>query len=269
MNKPTDAVGVLEQVLRRDRAVVTLLLVTVTAASWVYLLAGVGMEMDPRHMSMLIPSQSGMAHMLMAPAAWSSAYALLMFLMWWLMMIAMMLPSAAPVALLHAGLTRQGLARATSAFIAGYLVMWGAFSLVAAIAQWALERAGLLSAMMMSTSGLLGAGLLLAAGVWQLTPLKAACLRHCRSPLSFLSGNWRPGIGGAFRMGAVHGTYCLGCCWFLMALMFYAGVMNLIWTIGLALFVLAEKLLPAGVAFGRISGLLLIAAGAWLGISAL
>jgi predicted metal-binding membrane protein len=172
-----------------------------------------------------------------------------MFLMWWLMMIAMMLPSAAPVALLHAGLTRQGLARtepdapahrllaATSAFIAGYLVMWGAFSLVAAIAQWALERAGLLSAMMMSTSGLLGAGLLLAAGVWQLTPLKAACLRHCRSPLSFLSGNWRPGIGGAFRMGAVHGTYCLGCCWFLMALMFYAGVMNLIWTIGLALFV--------------------------------
>jgi predicted metal-binding membrane protein len=235
MNKPIDAVGVLEQVLRRDRAVVTLLLVTVTAASWVYLLAGVGMEMDPRHMSMLIPSQSGMAHMLMAPSAWSPGYALLMFLMWWLMMIAMMLPSAAPVALLHAGLTRQGLARA----------------------------------MMMSTSGLLGAGLLLAAGLWQLTPLKAACLRHCRSPLSFLSGNWRPGIGGAFRMGAVHGTYCLGCCWFLMALMFYAGVMNLIWTIGLALFVLAEKMLPAGVAFGRISGLLLIAAGAWLGISAL
>jgi predicted metal-binding membrane protein len=256
MNKPIDAVGVLEQVLRRDRAVVTLLLVTVTAASWVYLLAGVGMEMDPRHMSMLIPSQSGMAHMLMAPSAWSPGYALLMFLMWWLMMIAMMLPSAAPVALLHAGLTRQGLAR-------------GAFSLIAAVTQWALERAGLLSAMMMSTSGLLGAGLLLAAGLWQLTPLKAACLRHCRSPLSFLSGNWRPGIGGAFRMGAVHGTYCLGCCWFLMALMFYAGVMNLIWTIGLALFVLAEKMLPAGVAFGRISGLLLIAAGAWLGISAL
>jgi predicted metal-binding membrane protein len=225
---------------------------------------------------------SSMAGMLMSPVTWTPGYALLMFSMWWLMMIAMMLPSAAPMVLLHATVTRKGLARAddagqntpshrlrsaTTAFIAGYLVMWGAFSLVAVVAQWALERGELLSAMMMSTSRFLGSGLLLAAGLWQLTPLKTVCLRHCRSPISFLSTHWRPGVGGAFRMGIEHGVFCLGCCWFLMALLFYGGVMHLIWIIGLALFVLAEKMMPAGVAFGRVTGLLLIAWGVWLGFT--
>ena len=198
-------------------------------------------------------------------------------------MIAMMLPSAAPMVLLHAAVTRKGLARAdgagpntpshrllltTTAFTAGYLAMWGAFSLVAVVAQWALARGELLSAMMMSTSKLLGSGLLLAAGVWQLTPFKTVCLRHCRSPISFLSTHWHPGVGGAFRMGIEHGVFCLVCCWFLMALLFYGGVMNLIWIIGLALLVLAEKVIPAGVAFGRVTGLLLIAWGVWLGFTA-
>jgi predicted metal-binding membrane protein len=215
---------------------------------------------------------------------WTHGYALLMFSMWWLMMIAMMLPSAAPMVLLHAAVTRKGLARAdlnepkalshrlfltTTAFIAGYLAMWGAFSLVAVVAQWALARGELLSAMMMPTSKFLGSGLLLAAGVWQLTPFKTVCLRHCRSPISFLSTHWHPGVGGAFRMGIEHGGFCLGCCWFLMALLFYGGVMNLIWIIGLALVVLAEKVMPAGVAFGRVTGLLLIAWGVWLGFTAL
>ena len=227
---------------------------------------------------------SSMAGILMSPVTWTPGYALLMFSMWWLMMIAMMLPSAAPMVLLHAAVTRKGLAHAddaglnapsnrllsaTTGFIAGYLVMWGAFSLVAVVAQWVLERGELLSAMMMSTSKLLGSGLLLAAGVWQLTPLKTVCLRHCRSPIIFLSAHWRPGVGGAFRMGTKHGVFCLGCCWFLMALLFYGGVMNLIWIIGLALFVLAEKMMPAGVAFGRVTGLLLIAWGVWLGFTAL
>ena len=198
-------------------------------------------------------------------------------------MIAMMLPSAAPMVLLHAAVTRKGLVGAdgagsnapshqlfltTTAFIAGYLVMWGAFSLVAVVAQWVLARGGLLSTMMMSTSKLLGSSLLLAAGVWQLTPFKTVCLRHCRSPISFLSAHWHPGLGGAFRMGVKHGVFCLGCCWFLMVLLFYGGVMNLIWIIGLALLVLAEKLMPTGVAFGRVTGLLLIVWGAWLGFTA-
>ena len=305
---PVKSPSVLEEVLRRDREVVTLVLVTVITASWLYLLVGAGTGMYPHEMVVLVPAQismepsmpgtasmsghetmtrasghSSMAGMLMSPVTWTLGYALLMFSMWWLMMIAMMLPSAAPMVLLHAAVTRKGLARAddagpnapahrrrsaTTAFIVGYLVMWGAFSLVAVVAQWALERGELLSAMMMSTSRFLGSGLLLAAGLWQLTPLKTVCLRHCRSPISFLSTHWRPRVGGAFRMGTKHGVFCLGCCWFLMALLFYGGVMNLIWIIGLALFVLAEKMMPGGVAFGRVTGLLLIAWGVWLGFTA-
>lgn len=279
MNSP----DVLEVVLRRDREVVTLVLVTVITASWLYLLDGAGTGMYPHEMAVIVPAQMSMAGTLMSPVTWTPGYALRMFSMWWLMMIAMMLPSAAPMVRLHAAVTRKGLARAddagpnapshrlrsaTTAFIAGYLVMWGAFSLVAVVAQWALERGELLSAMMMSTSIFLSSGLLLAAGLWQLTPLKTVCLRHCRSPISFLSTHWRPGVGGAFRMGIEHGVFCLGCCWFLMALLFYGGVMNLIWIIGLALFVLAEKMMPAGVAFGRVTGLLLIAWGVWLGFTA-
>jgi len=273
----------LEIVLRRDRAVVTIVLVAVITTSWLYLLAGAGTGMYPHKMAMLSSAQMSMADMLTTPVTWTPEYALVIFAMWWLMMFAMMLPSASPMVLLHAAITRKGLARAddagagvpshrlrwaTAAFIAGYFVMWGAFSLVAVVAQWALERGELFSSLMMSTSTFLGAGLLVAAGLWQLTPLKTACLRHCRSPLSFLSTHWRPGVSGAFRMGIEHGVFCLGCCWFLMALLFYGGVMNLSWIIGLALFILVEKMLPAGVAFGRVSGVLLIAWGFWLGVTA-
>lgn len=304
---PASSPDVLEVVLRRDREVVTFVLVTVITACWLYLLAGAGTGMYPHEMAVLVPmmsmepslpgtasmsghetmtaagGQSSTADMLIPPVTWTPGYALLMFSMWWLMMIAMMLPSAAPMVLLHAAVTRKRLTRAndagpnapsyrlhstTTVFITGYLAMWGAFSLVAVVAQWALEREELLSAMMMSTSKLLGSGLLLAAGVWQLTPFKTVCLRRCRSPISFLSTHWHPGVGGAFRMGIEHGVFCLGCCWFLMALLFYGGVMNLIWIIGLALLVLVEKMMPAGVAFGRVTGLLLIAWGVWLGFTA-
>jgi predicted metal-binding membrane protein len=287
---PMNSPNVVEVALRRDRQIVTLVLVTVITASWLYLLTGAGTGMYPHEMTVFVPVQidmepsiPGTASILMSPVAWTPGHALLMFWMWWLMMIAMMLPSAVPMVLLHAAVTRKGLARAddmatnahsyrvpsaTTTFIAAYLVMWGAFSLVAVVAQWALERAELFSAMMISTSQLLGAGLLLAAGLWQLTPLKTVCLRHCRSPIGFLSTHWRPGVGGAFRMGIEHGVFCLGCCWFLMALLFYGGVMNLIWIVGLALFVLAEKTMPLGVVFGRVTGLLLIGWGVWLGLTA-
>ena len=117
---------------------------------------------------------------------------------------------------------------------------------------------------MVGTSAVLGAALLIAAGVWQLTPLKNACLRHCRSPIGFLSAQWRPGRTGAFRMGLVHGAFCLGCCWFLMGLLFYGGVMNLYWIIGLALYILIEKLLPAGARIAQLTGVFLIAWGAAL-----
>lgn len=252
--------------------------------------------MYPHEMAVLNPSAPGMDlsvqsgagasghHMLMQSPEWTPGYTLLMFAMWWFMMIAMMLPSAAPMVLLHAAVTRKPLLpdedavpvvssrqilRTTTAFVGGYLVTWGTFSLVAVMAQWILEREQLLSPMMASTSGLLSSSLLLAAGLWQLTPLKTVCLHRCRSPIGFVSMHWRSGIRGAFGMGVKHGTYCLGCCWFLMALLFYGGVMNLIWISGLALFVLVEKIMPSGDLTRRVAGVLLVAWGAWLGLASI
>jgi hypothetical protein len=117
-----------------------------------------------------------------------------------------------------------------------------------------LQRLDLLSPMMVTTDYWLGGTILIAAGVWQLTPIKVMCLRHCRSPMGFLVQSWRPGGGGAFRMGLEHGSYCLGCCWFLMGLLFFGGIMNLFWIIGLAAFALLEKTIPMGSSIGRIVG---------------
>ena len=286
----------LEAILRRDRQVVTVSLVAIVTICWLYLLSGAGFGMYPHEMAVLNPSIQGMGpslpggagmsghNMPMQSSDWTPGYTLLMFAMWWLMMLAMMLPSAAPMILLHAAVTRKQLPpdndavhsassrqllQSTTAFVGGYLVLWGAFSLVAVFTQWILDRQALLSPMMKSTSLLLGSGLLLAAGLWQLTPLKTVCLHHCRSPISFMSMHWRSGIQGAFGMGIKHGTYCLGCCWFLMALLFYAGVMNLIWISGLALFVLIEKLMPGGDLAGKMFGILLIVWGTWLSLGAI
>jgi predicted metal-binding membrane protein len=201
-----------------------------------------------------------MAIAMMAPVAWTPSYAVLMFFTWWIMMMAMMLPSAAPMILLFARVNRKQCDNGapyvpTGLFAAGYVLVWGAFSLVAVYAQWRLERSGLLSC------ALLGAGLLVGAGIYQLTPLKHACLRHCRSPIIFITQHWRPGDLGALRMGIEHGAFCTGCCWFLLALLFYGGVISLYWIAGLALFVLLEKTIPAGHWLGGIAGVLLIAWG--------
>jgi predicted metal-binding membrane protein len=144
----------------------------------------------------------------------------------------------------------------------GYLAVWGAFSLAATLAQWGLEDAGLLAPETMATAvPSLAGGILLAAGLYQLTPLKQACLRRCRSPVAFLAAHWRPGSAGAFRLGLAHGAYCVGCCWFLMALLFVGGVMNPFWIGAIALYVLAEKLAPRGHLLSRLSGLLLAGMG--------
>ncbi len=189
--------------------------------------------------------------MMMERAVWTPAYAVLIFAMWWVMMVAMMLPSAAPMLLLFARANRAQKARdrpyvATGIFAAGYLAAWGGFSALAAGLQWGLEQLDLLGPMMATTSWWLGGAILLAAGVWQLTPIKGVCLRHCRSPLSFLAQKWRPGPLGAFHMGLEHGTYCLGCCWFLMGLLFFGGIMNLFWIAGLAGFCSAGEDDPDG-----------------------
>jgi predicted metal-binding membrane protein len=288
----------LEAVLRRDRTVVIAALVVVIVAAWLYILLGAGTGMSafemsgsplggPADMDMGMGEEAPMPMdqngpemamdgsdmapgdgmmMAMAPMAWTPGYAILMFFMWWIMMMAMMLPSASPMILLFARFNRSQRDKGapyvpTAVFALGYLWVWAAFSVVAVTAQWSLERSGLLSSMMASTSVILGAVLLIAAGLYQLTPLKYACLKHCRSPLFFISHHWRPGEWGALRMGLEHGAFCTGCCWFLMALLFYGGIMNLFWIIGLALFVLLEKVAPAGHWVGRILGAGLIAWG--------
>ena len=244
----------LETVVKQDRTILVAGLLAVIALSWLWLLLGAGMEMDAFEMtrqSESVVALSVMPSPMIQFVGWTFGYALLMVFMWWVMMVAMMLPSASPMLLLFALINRKQRSRGrpfvpTGVFAAGYLIVWGLFSVIATLLQWALEGTGLLSSMMVSTSALLGGCLLLAAGAWQLTPIKQACLRHCRSPIAFLSGNWRNGRGGAFLMGVRHGVYCLGCCGFIMGLLFYGGVMNLYWIIGLAVFVLIEKLTPAG-----------------------
>src|SRR4051794_34289163 len=192
----------LESMLRRDGLIVISALVIVIVAAWIWILLGAGTGMDAS-MRTAMPQQAmpgGMGSMAMdvlMPAVWTPAYAVLIFSMWWIMMIAMMLPSAAPMLLLFARVNRKEKAGRqpyvpTAIFAAGYVSAWGAFSAIAAGLQWGLERFGLLS-MMVSTSVWLGGAILIAAGMWQLTPIKNVCLRHCRSPLSFLSGSWRSG----------------------------------------------------------------------------
>ena len=197
--------------------------------------------------------------------AWGIGRLLLAVSMWWVMMVAMMLPAAAPTILLYArAAVAQGAAPpAPGHFLAGYLGIWGLFSLVAAGLQDALQQAGVLAPMTMdATARWLSAAILVAAGVYQLSPLKNACLAHCRSPAAFLARHYRPSRWGALRMGAIHGAWCLGCCWLLMALLFVGGVMNLAWIALLALLVAAEKLLPGGRRVGQAAGLALMVWGA-------
>jgi predicted metal-binding membrane protein len=267
----------IDSVLRRDRLVVVTALAAVIALSWAYVLAGAGMGMSAFEMTRM--SQPGMAAdaagaatagmAMTAPAVWTPGYAVLMFFMWCVMMVAMMLPSAAPMILVFATVNRRQRDSghpcvATGVFAMGYVAAWAGFSLVAVILQWAFERAGMLSPMLVATNATFGGLLLLAAGVYQLTPIKHACLRRCRSPLAFLGSCWRPGAGGAFRMGLVHGAFCVGCCWFLMGLMFFGGVMNLYWIAGLALLALLEKTVPAGHWLGCAIGVALLVWGAGL-----
>ncbi|MEQ8587809.1 MAG: DUF2182 domain-containing protein [Thalassobaculaceae bacterium] len=265
----------LEAAVARDRRLVAGAIVALTALCWLYLAmlaAGMegmsGQDMSGRDMAGSGMAGSGMA-MAMEPARWTAAYAGLMLAMWVVMMAGMMLPSALPMILTVATIARRRRARgqphtATSIFVAGYLIAWGAFSIAATAAQWGLEQAMLLSPMMVSTSSVFGGALLIAAGLYQFTPLKYACLRHCRSPADFVLNRWRDGIGGALRMGIEHGLYCLGCCWVAMALLFVFGAMNLLWIAALAILVLLEKAVPGGYRIAQGAGILMLAGGVWM-----
>jgi predicted metal-binding membrane protein len=260
-----------EAALRRQRALTIAALAALTLLAWAWLAAGAGMGMTAQAWLPLFPRAPGagtmgdMPGMAMSFAGWTAGQILLAVAMWWVMMVAMMLPAAAPVVLLYARVAgaREGSQAASGSFICGYLAVWGAFSLIAAGLQDALQRAGALAPMTMdATARWLFAAILILAGLYQLSPLKEACLGRCRNPAAFLSRHYLPGRWGAFRMGAIHGAFCLGCCWLLMALLFVGGVMNLAWIALLSLLVAAEKLLPGGRRVGQAAGVGFVAWGA-------
>jgi predicted metal-binding membrane protein len=247
----------LEAVLKRDRAIVLAGLAGLSALAWVYIIA-LGWRTPHREMAMAM----AMPHV----QAWGATEVLLTWVMWAVMMVAMMTPSAAPMILTFTTIYRRRRAQEgpfvpTMVFLVGYLLVWGSFSALATLAQWGLHTAALLSPMLVGTSPIVGGLLLMAAGIFQWTPLKSTCLTQCRSPLGFLTSEWPEGARGAFLMGLRHGSYCVGCCWVLMALLFVAGVMNLLWVAAIAAFVLVEKVLPRGELVGRVAGGVLTLAG--------
>ena len=259
-----DAVDALERLIRRDRALLATGLAAMTVLAWAYLarsLAGMDAMAAEAHMH----AAMGMA----STHTWGLSDWVGLFVMWAVMMVAMMVPSAAPVMLLVLGIyRRQNDPRARTAamaFVTGYLVVWGIFSLAASGAQVGLHRVALLTADMRLGSNALAGGVLIAAGAYQFLPWKSACLTHCQSPLGFLQRYWREGIGGGLSLGVRHGMFCVGCCWLVMALLFVVGVMDLVWVAVLAGFVLIEKLLRRGALVGRMAG---VAAGVW-GVSLL
>jgi predicted metal-binding membrane protein len=248
----------LEAALLRDRWLIGAALGIAVALSWAWIAP---MARD------MYGNMSGSAAWMM-PAAWDARHLLLLLAMWIVMMAGMMLPSAAPTLLIYAAVVRRSpegrdaIAR-VHLFAGGYLVAWVGFSLLATVLQRLLAAGLFLSPMMELQSPLIGGALLVVAGIYQLTPLKQSCLDSCRSPAAFIAQHWRSGRAGAWRMGLAHGLFCLGCCWALMLLLFVGGVMNLLWIAAITVFVLLEKLAPAGVQGGRLSGALLIAAGVW------
>lgn len=238
----------IEALLAQDRRIVAAALAAMVVLAWLYLFRLAG----------------GTGAMELAP--WGLAEWVLTSLMWAVMMIGMMIPSAAPMILLFAGLRRRKRPRAAlggeiAVFMSGYILVWTGFSVAATALQWSLEQAALLSPMMVSLSPQLNGAILIAAGIYQWLPIKDVCLRQCRDPARFLSEHWRPGTAGALGMGLRHGLFCLGCCWVLMALLFVGGVMNLVWIALIAGLVLIEKLAPRGARLGRLGGLGLAAAG--------
>jgi predicted metal-binding membrane protein len=279
----------LERLVRRDRAIVIAALAVLTVLSWAYTI-WLANSADMGGMPMPKPSDMGMPMPMPMPMSkasgtgamlapgfkpWTATDFVVMFVMWAVMMVGMMTPSAAPMILVYARVGRQASSKvkplaATGFFAAGYLLAWTAFSLAATIGQWLLERAALLTHMGVTTSSVLGGAVLILAGLFQWTPAKNACLKHCQSPLSLiLQYGFRSEVWGSLGFGFRHGIFCIGCCWALMALLFVGGVMNIIWIAGLTIFILLEKVVPLGRIISRTAGAGLLGWGAWLLVTAL
>ena len=264
----------LSTVLEKDNLIVYLSIFLIVIITGLYTIFGIGMPMSAIEMTKMsgIFSMSSSMEMNLNMGSnnmdmknrWSISMAISMFLMWWLMMIAMMTPSAAPTLLLFHNLKKIGsegkkALSYTYLFLFGYLIIWAIFSLIACIIHKVFDISSITDVAMMQLKSVQFSGILLiTAGVYQFTPLKNACLEKCRTPIDFLSSNNRKGAKGSFIMGAHHGLFCLGCCWALMALLFVGGVMNLFWITGLALYVLIEKIIIKAGWLDKIMGLILI-----------
>ncbi len=246
--------------LQTDHEVVFASLFAIAGLAWLYTV----------HLSNNMPGVGSMkmGQGMAGPVSesWAANDVVAMFFMWAVMMVAMMVPTAAPMILTFASMNHRNSTNnensgRTAIFIAGYIVVWSGFALGATLIQWGLHEATLLSPMMGTSNAILGGAILVGAGAYQLSPLKLTCLNKCRTPLGFLMNEWREGPKGILSMGLIHGAYCIGCCWMLMALLFVLGVMNLLWIAALSAFVLLEKVIPGGRWLSRASGILLIAWG--------
>ena len=243
----------------RDNILIVSSIVLIAALAWAYLV------LLQQRMSPSGAPAATMAGMGMMDAPWRTTDVLFTLTMWFVMMVGMMSPAAAPVLLLFAATrarrAERGAPTAVLLFGLGYFTVWLGFSACATLAQWALHDAALLSPAMAAASGRVAGALLIAAGVYQLTPAKRACLQHCQSPVGFLMSHWRDGRGGALRMGFHHGLYCLGCCWALMGVLFAVGVMNLAWVGALTMFILLERIGRTGALVARVGGVLMVGLG--------
>ena len=243
----------------RPRLAILAGIAVVAGIAWAYLIVAAAR----------MPGATADIHAITELRPCSAIETFLMFTMWAAMMVAMMLPSAVPAIKVYDAVNRNmspepGQGVATAVFVAGYVTAWTAFSAGATAFQLGLERLAVLSPTMVSSSPTLGGMLLIAAGVYQWTPAKEACLRHCQAPLLFISLRWRPGPAGALGIGLAHGLYCIGCCWVLMGLLFVGGVMNLLWVAAIAVFVLVEKAAPCGRASGLFAGIILVFGGIYV-----
>jgi predicted metal-binding membrane protein len=238
----------------RDYWTIGFALAGMTLLSWYYLI------------SMAHGLPAGLECCMLPIKNWDFNYFKMVFIMWTIMMIGMMLPSAVPMTMIYAAVARkakkQGMPLASTwFFVGGYILMWTLFSLAATFIQWKLDQTALLSPLMASQNPKFGAGILIAAGIYQWLPVKDRCLTLCQSPFHFISRHWRQGNIGALRMGIDHGIYCIGCCWLLMLLLFVGGVMNLLWVGTIAVFILLEKILPFGRQGGKWAGFMMIVIG--------
>ncbi len=250
----------------RDKSIVYLGIFLVSAVGWAYMIY-MAWAMENMHLvDMWMPPRGG-------TRPWDIYDFWMLFVMWSVMMVAMMTPSVIPMVMMYTTIKKNKQKKGqpytpTFIFLSGYLVAWALFSIVASAIQYPLHENGLLNPMMNSRSYLLSGGILVLAGIYQWTPLKDACLTECRSPLSFLMTSWKEGHLGAFKLGVHHGLYCIGCCWALMAVLFAVGVMNMLWVLLITVFVLLEKATPISPTFVRIiTGLIMVVwGGYWLSL---